>query len=199
MEVTVPEYSILPEVSLDPLTTALIVGDMQVDFASPAGNLFVQESRQTIPPIRDLILKAREAKAMVIYTLDCHRPDDPEFSIWGPHAVEGTPGVQVIPELAPLPEEYQIQKRTYDSFFGTHLDLLLRQKGIRSLVITGTVANICVLHLTSSACLRGYQVIVPVDTVSALHPFDYQAALRQISFVYQGKLTKSQGIKFEKN
>ncbi len=198
MEVTVPEYKIIPEVSLDPMTTALIVGDMQVDFVSPAGKLFVQDSLRTIPPIKNLISKARQAGGTVIYTLDWHRQDDPEFSIWGPHAIEETPGAEVIPELAPLPGEYRVRKRTYDSFFGTHLDLLLRQKGIRSLIITGTVANICVLSLTSSACLRGYQVIVPVDAISALHPFDYQAALRQVSFVYQGKLTKSQGVKFEK-
>jgi nicotinamidase-related amidase len=104
----------------------------------------------------------------------------------------------VIGELGPTPKDFIVRKRTYDPFFATDLDLLLRQKSIESLVITGTVANICVLHAAGSASLRGYEVIVPIDTISALNPFDYQTALRQISFVYQGKLTRSQGIQFQK-
>jgi nicotinamidase-related amidase len=76
--------------------------------------------------------------------------------------------------------------------------LLLRQKGIKNLGITGTVANICVLHAAGSATLRGYQVVVPIDTLSALNPFDFQAALRQFSFVYRGKLATSEGISFPK-
>jgi len=91
-----------------------------------------------------------------------------------------------------------IRKRTYDPFFATDLDLLLRQKGMQNLVITGTVANICVLHAAGSASLRDYQVVVPVDAISALNPFDFQAALRQISFVYRGKLAYSRGIAFSK-
>jgi nicotinamidase-related amidase len=198
MEVTVPEHQIAPNVSLDPRSTALIVVDMQVDFASPKGKLYVQESRPTIRGIRSLISNARKMKVPVIFTQDWHRADDAEFLIWPPHSVEGTRGAQVIPELKPLGSDYFIRKRTYDAFFATDLDLLLRQKGIKSLIISGTVANICVLHTAGSACLRGYEVIVPIDTISALNPFDYQTALRQISFVYQGKLTDSRRIRFKK-
>ena len=156
------------------------------------------ETRKTIVPIRSLLGKARKSGVMIVYIQDWHRPDDPEFSIWGPHAVQDTRGIAIIPELAPAPEDFIVRKRTYDPFFSTDLDLLLRQKGIQNLVITGTVANICVLHAAGSAALRGYQVIVPLDTISALNPFDFQAALRQISFVYQGKLTRSGGISFRK-
>ena len=194
---SVPEYKITPSVSLDPRSTALVVVDMQVDFADPKGKLFVQESRPTIPIIRSLVSHARKIKVPVIFTQDWHRTDDAEFLIWPPHAVEGTQGAQVIPELKPLQNDYLIHKRTYDAFFATDLDLLLRQKGIKCLIISGTVANICVLHTAGSASLRGYEVILPIDTLSALNPFDYQTALRQISFVYQGKLTYSQGIRFK--
>jgi len=199
MEVAVPDYKITPEIYLDPRSTALIVVDMQVDFASPKGKLFVKESRPTIPKIRSLVSKARKMKVPVIFTQDWHRPDDPEFSIWPAHAVEGTRGAQVIPELKPLRSDYFIRKRTYDAFFSTDLDLLLRQKGIANLVITGTVANICVLHTAGSARLRGYEIILPVDAISSLSPFDQEASWRQISFVYQGKLTYSQGIRFKKS
>ena len=106
----------------------------------------------------------------------------------------------MFPRLKPLPTDYFIRKKTYDAFFGTDLDLILRQKGIRNLVITGTVANICVLHTAGSASLRGYKVVVPEDAISSLTPFDQAAALRQISFVYQGKITRSSRDKmFRKN
>lgn len=196
MEVTVPEYTILPEVRLDRRVAALVIVDMQNDFVSPKGKLFVPEARKTIPNILKLISKARKAKSPIFFTQDWHRLDDPEFSLWPLHAVADTPGAKVAARIKPLREDYYVRKKTYDAFFGTDLDLILRQKGIRNLVIAGTVANICVLHTAGSACLHGYEVVVPQDAISSLTPFDQAAALRQISFVYQGKITLSAGIKF---
>ena len=198
MQVTVPDYRILSKVSLPAKKTGLLLADMLVDFVSPRGKLFVPDTRKTIPPLHSLVMKARAAGTLIVYIQDWHRPDDPEFSIWGPHAIQGTKGTQIIPELTPAPQDFVIRKRTYDPFFATDLDLLLRQRGIQNLVITGTVANICVLHAAGSASLRGYQVVVPVDAISALNPFDFQAALRQISFVYRGELAYSRGIAFSK-
>ena len=198
MQISVPAHKILSRVALPAAKTALLLSDMLIDFVSPKGKLFVPDTRKTIVPIRSLLGKARTSGVMIVYIQDWHRPDDPEFSIWGLHAVQDTRGIAIIPELAPAPEDFIVRKRTYDPFFSTDLDLLLRQKGIQNLVISGTVANICVLHAAGSAALRGYQVVVAVDTISALDPFDFQAALRQISFVYQGKLTRSGGISFRK-
>lgn len=198
MQVAVPEYKLVPKVHLNPKITALVVVDMQYDFVHPKGKLFVQEAQQTIPVIRRLIQKARQAKIPIFFTQDWHRPDDAEFSIWPPHAVEGTEGVKVIPELKPSAKDFYIHKRTYDAFFATDFDLLLRQMKIKNLIITGTVANICVLHTAGSARLYGYEVIIPRDAISSLTPFDQEAALRQISFVYQGKITKGEGIIFSK-
>ena len=69
---------------------------------------------------------------------------------------------------------------------------------MQNLVIVGTVANICVLHAAGSARLRGYEIIVAADALSSLTPFDQEAALRQIFFVYQGKITNSEGVRFSK-
>jgi len=198
MQITVPDSRILSKVSLPAKKTSLLLVDMLIDFVSPKGKLFVPDTRKTIAPLHRLLIKARAGGALIVYLRDWHRPDDPEFSIWGPHAIEETKGTQIIPELAPAPQDFIVRKRTYDPFFSTDLDLLLRQKGIQNLVVTGTVANICVLHAAGSASLRGYRVVVPIDTISALNPFDFQAALRQISFVYQGKLTHSHRISFKK-
>lgn len=194
MQVTVPEYKVFPKISLNPKITALVVVDMQYDFIHPRGKLFVPAALKTISVIRLLIQKARQAKVPIFFTQDWHRPDDAEFSIWPTHAVEGTEGVKVIPELKPTAKDFYIHKRTYDAFFATDFDLLLRQMKIKNLIITGTVANICVLHTAGSARLYGYEIIIPTDAISSLTPFDQEAALRQISFVYQGKITKAEGI-----
>lgn len=198
MQVTVPEYKVLPKIRLDPKVTALVVVDMQYDFVHPQGKLFVPDAPKTIPVIRRLIQKARQAKIPIFFTQDWHRPDDAEFSIWPAHAVEGTEGVKVIPELKPRPKDFYVHKRTYDAFFATDFDLLLRQLKIKNLIFTGTVANICVLHTAGSARLYGYEIIIPMDAISSLTPFDQEVALRQISFVYQGKITKAEGINFSK-
>lgn len=63
--------------------------------------------------------------------------------------------------------------------------------------MVGTVANICVLHTAGSAALRWFEVVLPEDGTSALTPFDLAAALRQVSFLYQGKVTTVEGVKFE--
>lgn len=196
MPVEVPEYKVLAEISVPARGAALLVADMIFDFVKPEGKLFVPEAPKTLGPIRRLVNKARAAGVPVIFIQDWHRPDDPEFAIWGPHSIQDTPGTAVVPELDPRPEDLYVRKRTYDAFHGTDLEILLRQKGVKTLIITGTVANICVLYTAASASLRGYEVIVPIDCISPLNPFDYQAALRQISFVHQGKLAKAEAIHF---
>jgi nicotinamidase-related amidase len=198
MNPAVPEFEILPEVKLAPRSAALVVVDMQTDFVSPKGKLCVPEAAGTIPKIIHLISKARWANCPIFFTQDWHRPDDPEFFVWPPHAVAGTPGARVVSRLNPLATDYFIRKKTYDAFFATDFDLLLRQKRIRTLIVAGTVANICVLHTAGSACLRGYEVVVPEDAISSLTPFDQAAALRQISFVYRGKITRASGVTFTK-
>ena len=114
MEITVPEYKILPEVKLDPRATALVVGDMQVDFVSPKGRLFVPEARKTIPKILHLISKARRANSPIFFVQDWHRSDDPEFSLWPPHTVAGTPGAKVVSQLKPMSVDFFIHKKTYE-------------------------------------------------------------------------------------
>ncbi len=195
--VEVPEYKISEEKTvLDSKTTALIIVDMQNDFAHPDGKLFVPEARETIPAIRKLLEKARKAGVLVIYTQDWHRKEDIEFGIWGEHAVGGTWGAEIVEELKPEENEITIHKLRYDAFFGTPLDHLLRIYKVDTLVITGTVANICVLHTAGTAALLGYKIIVPIDCISALTDFDRYAAYRQIYFLYKGILTKSENIEF---
>ena len=190
----VPPYTVEPRVQVRPGTTALLIVDMQNDFVDPQGRLSVASARETVPAIRRLRDLARAHGIPVVYTQDWHRADDPEFALWGLHAVEGTWGAEVSPELAPGPGDLVIRKVRYDAFYGTALEHELRQRQIDTLIVTGTVSNICVLHTAGSAALRWFRIIVPVDAVSALEEFDQQAAFRQIAFLYRGTLTRSEGI-----
>ena len=195
--IQVPEYKVQEKVELDTKKTAVIVVDMQNDFAHENGKLFVKNAKDTIPAIKNLLDRAREKGVRIIYTMDSHMKDDPEFKIWGEHTIEGTWGWQIVDELKPHEDDIIIRKIRYDAFFGTPLDYILRSLGIRNLVITGTVANICVLHTAGSAALLGYKVIIPVDGISALNDFDLYLTLRQVDFLYKGIITKIEKISFK--
>lgn len=189
-----PEYTIEPRVLVDPKTTALIVVDMQNDFVKEGGALVVGDAEKTIPAIKRLLDLARRRSMAVFYTQDTHDPGDPEFPIWGQHVLRGSWGWQIIDELTPRPTDRVIQKLRYDGFFGTSLDHELRLRQVATVIVCGTVANICVLHTAGSAALRGYKVILPIDAISAITPFDFQATIRQTSFLYRGTITTSEAI-----
>lgn len=193
----VPAYTVERAVTVDPRSTALIIVDMQNDFVKPGGALMVEAAAGTIPAIQRLLALARGRGMRVFFTQDTHQEGDPEFPIWGRHVLEGTWGWQIIEELAPRPGERVIQKLRYDGFFGTSLDHELRLARSEAVIVCGTVANICVLHTAGSAALRGYRVILPIDAVSAITPFDLQAAIRQVSFLYRGVITTSEAIRPE--
>ncbi|NLG68606.1 MAG: cysteine hydrolase [Firmicutes bacterium] len=193
--VELPEpLPVAERVEVDPDRTALVVVDMQNDFCRPEGRLYVPDAPATIPAIQRLLTMARQHHMPVFFTQDWHAPGDPEFAIWGEHAVAGTWGARIVDELEPLASERVVQKVRDDAFSGTTLDHELRLAGADTLVICGTVANICVHYTAASAALRWYKVVIPIDAVSALTPFDMEAALRQVAFLFKGLITRSDAI-----
>lgn len=197
ISVRVPEFKVSDTVVLPASKTSLIIVDMQNDFVSPKGALYVKGAESIIPKIQSIIKKAREKNVLVVYTMDTHREDDIEFRIWPKHVVEGSWGWQIVSELEPRSDDIILRKMRYDAFFGTPLDHILRIKGIEYVVVCGVVANICVLHTAGSAALHGYKVVLPMDATVAITDFDYYTTLRQISFLYRGIITRSDGIVFE--
>ena len=192
--VEVPEYEVHEEVWVDPAKTALIVVDMQNDFVKEGGTLVVPDAEATVPMIRGLLDSARESGIKVVFTQDTHNEGDPEWEIWPEHVREGSWGWEIVEELKPLEDEVVIRKVRYDAFYGTHLDHFLRIWDVDTLIICGTVANICVHYTAASAALRWYGVIIPKDATSALDPFDLEASLRQTSFLFAGRITTSEAI-----
>jgi len=188
-------YEVLEEVRVDPARTALIVVDMQNDFVSDGGSLRVPDAEATIPAISALLELARGSGMPVVFSQDTHREGDPEWQIWPEHAREGTWGWQIVDALTPRDGETVLRKVRYDAFYGTPLDHLLRLWGVDTLVLCGTVANICVHYTAASAALRWYRVVVVEDAVSALEQFDMEASLRQTAFLFAGRITTSAGVR----
>jgi len=192
--VEVPEYEVHHRVELDPKRTALIVVDMQNDFVSEGGSLLVPDAKGTVPNIQRLLELARTSGMRVVFSQDTHDEGDPEWEIWPEHARRGTWGWQIVDELQPREDELVVQKVRYDAFYGTSLDHMLRQWGVDTLVICGTVANICVHYTAASAALRWYRVVIPRDAVSALEPFDLESSLRQTAFLFAGTITTTAAL-----
>jgi nicotinamidase-related amidase len=193
--VQVPEYEIHDEVRVDPARTALVVVDMQNDFVKEGGTLVVPDAQATIPKVKSLLDFARGSGMKVIFTQDTHEEGDPEWEIWPEHVRKGSWGWEIVDEVRPLEGELVLNKVRYDAFYGTHLDHFLRIWGIGTLVICGTVANICVHYTAASAALRWFEVVIPKDATSALDPFDLEASLRQTSFLFAGKITESENLR----
>jgi nicotinamidase-related amidase len=187
--VEVPEYEVDQRVRVDPSRSALVVVDMQNDFVKQGGSLVVPTAAATIPRIAYLLGLARDSRMRVVFSQDTHDEGDPEWRIWGEHARRGSWGWQIVEELTPRDRELVVQKVRYDAFYGTSLDHFLRLWAIDTLVICGTVANICVHYTAASAALRWYQVIIPRDAVSAVVNFDLESSLRQTAFLFAGRVT----------
>ena len=189
--IEVPNLRVENEVELESGKTALIVVDMQNDFVRDNGSLFVPKAKDSIENIKSLINRARLEKVKIVYTQDTHYDGDKEWEIWPVHCRKNSWGWQIIDELLPQKNEMVFQKNRYDGFYGTSLEHYLKLWEIENLVITGTVANICVANTAGSAGLRWYKIIVPADGISAITEFDQALTLRQISFLFNGTILKS--------
>ena len=140
--VEVPEYKVREEVEMKPAQSALVVVDMQKDFVDDVGALLVPGARKTVPQIKRLVDAFHARGMLVVYTQDSHQEGDPEFDIWGRHVVEGSAGEEIVDDLRPREGDVIVKKPRYDAFYGTNLDHRLKTKGIDTLIVVGTVANI---------------------------------------------------------
>lgn len=188
----------LDQVKLDAQRTAVIVVDMQNEFANPKGKLYLPSAQQIIPSIRSLLSKARQKKVTIIYTMDTHYPGDLEFKDWGQHAVKNSWGWEIVDELKPEHGDTIIEKPRFDAFYNTMLDDILRARKIENLVVVGTVANICVLATIAGAYMRGYRVYVPVDAIAYIDKLSLYVALYQATKVYRVTLIeRAENVEFE--
>lgn len=171
------------------MSEAVVVVDMCRDFVY--GKLKTERAQRIIPNIEKLARAARRMGRPVVFVGDAHLPSDPEMEIWGEHAMRGTEGAEIIDELEPEPSDTVLEKRTYSAFYDTGLDLLLRQRGVDTVVVVGLHTNICDRHTSADAFHRGYKVVVPEDCVEAFTDEDQQAGLEYLEKVYGARIVGS--------
>ncbi len=160
---------------------ALVVIDMIHDFAHEGGALYCGPSMpRIIPVIQGELDRARAAGEPIVYLTDAHLPNDAEFQMFPPHAIVGSTGAQIIPEVAPSEADTVIPKRRYSGFFGTDLDITLRERKVDTLRLVGDCTNICVLYTAADARNLGYAVEVVREGVTSFDEDAHQGALREL-------------------
>jgi nicotinamidase-related amidase len=159
----------------------LLVIDMIEDFVREGGALYCGPSMARIlPVIQHELDRARSSSEPIVYLADEHLPDDAEFAQFPPHAIAGTKGAQIVPELAPHDGDIVIPKRRYSGFFGTDLDITLRERGVDTVRLVGDCTNICVLYTAADARNLGYAVEVVRDGVTSFDLEAHTDALREL-------------------
>ena len=175
------------------MTDAVLVIDMVNDFVT--GEIAAERAERIIPTLRDSLLPAaREHDIRVIYANDAHRSEDFELEVWGEHAMRGTEGADVIPELSPADEDDVFEKRFYDAFYETGLDQHLRSLGVDRLILTGLHTNMCVRHTAASAFFKGYEIVVPKDCVDAFSEEAHEEGLEYLESVYNAEITIAEDL-----
>lgn len=157
--------------------------DMLKDFVNENGALPVPNAKDLIDPINEEIKKFREDKEPVIFVCDAHEEEDREFKAWPRHAVDGTEGAEVVEGLDKRREDVAVKKKRYSAFFNTDLEKILKEKGIDTLVLTGVLTDICVMHTATDAAMRNYKVIVPENCVKSTTKEAHDWAIRHMKEV----------------
>ncbi|WP_416671017.1 cysteine hydrolase family protein [Egbenema bharatensis] len=185
-----------------PHQVALLIIDMQRDFIEPGGfgdalGNEVGRLRSIIPNVQRLLTAFRRYQLPIFQTVEGHQPDlsdcppskrdrghgSLKIGDTGPMGrilVLGEPGNQIIPELAPLPDEVIIPKPGKGAFFNTSLEAHLQEKGITHLLITGVTTEVCVQTTMREANDRGYECLLVEDATESYFPAFKQATLEMV-------------------
>lgn len=172
------------ELRLDPITTAVLVIDMLNDFCVEPGPLANPAALELCPAQNAVLQAARSAGGTVVFINEQHRTAlQPirEFAKRMTHTYEGSWGAQVVDELPVLPGDLTVLKRRYSGFFASDLDVTLRDRGIRSVVLMGVLTNICVRATAHDSFFLGYDTVVPADCVGAMSNIEQVATLYDIA------------------
>ena len=205
---------------LSPATTAVVVVDMQNDFASPGGmfdraGIDISGIQAIVPAVQAVLVAAREARMAVVYLkmgfdadlVDAGYPTSPT---WLKHlplrvgdAVESPDGEQsrilirdcwstdIVPELMPMDGDTVLYKARYSGFYGTSLDKVLRERGIQQLIVVGATTSVCVESTVRDAMFRDYHCLVIADATAEPIAADAARSNHEASLLTLGLLFAS--------
>jgi nicotinamidase-related amidase len=181
---------------------ALVVVDMQNDFVRVGAPLEVPASRDTIGVHQDLLARCRSLRVPVIYTKFVAGPERTLIWEWSPMLAPPIcccwPGhmrfypdvnreldcADIVDELYPRPGEPIVEKYGYGAFHNTSLEDLLRARGVESVIVTGTVTQVCVEETAREAFHRGYRTTMVADAVSSWLPDLHEATLKNFAMKF---------------
>ena len=166
---------------------ALLVVDMVNDFVTGVfGN---PRSQAMVPRLAATLAQVRAAGVPVLFCSDSHLAGvDVELTIHKDHAIRGTWGAEIVPELAPEPSDFSLTKRRYSAFFGTELEALLRELGVDTVILTGVATNGCVRHTAADTFFHGFKVGVVTDCVESRDEEGQRLGLTQMAQAYGARL-----------
>ena len=149
--------------------------------------------------IRRVVAAARAAGVPPIFIQEVHRRTLADFGreldgVEGIHCLEGDPATELADGLAPQSDEYLIRKRRYSAFFATELELVLKSYGIRSLVLLGTLTDVCVHYTFADAHQHDYRCTVVTDCVGGSSPAAHHAALAAMRYLQRDCLATSDEV-----
>lgn len=168
------------ETKIDIKKTALLLIDMQNDLIKDDVKEMT-ESKGVIENTVKVLAAARKIRMPVIYANHIHRKDNadvvPTITDWmllglapPPREayIEGTPGVEIVDELKPAPEDHVISKRRSSAFYNSDLELMLRSRGVNTVIIAGAVTDGCIANTIRAARERDLHIIVLSDCCAAM-------------------------------
>jgi nicotinamidase-related amidase len=164
--------------TIDPKKAALLIIDLQNDFCDPEkGAFWLPANTKMMPRMKKMLQFCRDHDIPPIFTAHQHHPSGRDKGLMGTYLAstigsgsltEGSWGVEIYPEIEPLPDEWVINhKRRYDSFWETGLDIQLRSLGKDTIILTGCCTNFCCSTTTRSGMQRDYKIAYPYDLNAA--------------------------------
>jgi maleamate amidohydrolase len=175
---------------VEPRAIALVLVDGINGFYDPKGPTYYPEVELTIDPIIRLLTTARERQTLVVHAVERHREGlaDFEWRVLPRHFMETGFDAQIFPRFAPTHAlEIVVPKRRFSAFFATDLSLLLREQGIRTVLLAGCKTNVCIRATAQDAFASGFDVIVAREATNSNRPHLAEASLEDIER-YMGRV-----------
>lgn len=152
-------------------------------------NVFVEGrlgSKKFKSVVRETRRVMESSGKFTVFVQDSHHPGDAEISVWGEHAMEGTEEAETVSELKGMAQV--IRKRTYDAFYKTGLEELLRSKNAKNILFCGVVTDICIVHTVASAFFAGFSPIVAKECTSTYSEKEKNRVLGYMAKNYGAKI-----------